>query len=91
MGIRVSRSRLDRQLTEAGCEARRTLDFHRALLAGELPLTIGGGIGQSRLCMALLGEKRTSARCRRLCGTRRHAPPVCVRALICCKTEKRPE
>ena len=56
MGIRVSPESLDRQLTEAGCEARRTLDFHRALLAGELPLTIGGGIGQSRLCMALLGK-----------------------------------
>ena len=56
MGIRVSPDSLDRQLTEAGCDARRTLDFHRALLAGELPLTIGGGIGQSRLCMLLLGK-----------------------------------
>ena len=46
----------DRQLTEAGCDDRRSLPFHRALLAGELPYTIGGGIGQSRLCMLLLGS-----------------------------------
>ena len=55
MGIRVSPASLDRQLTEAGCDDRRALPFHKALLAGELPLTIGGGIGQSRLCMLLLG------------------------------------
>lgn len=55
MGIRVSPESLDRQLTEAGCDDRRKLPFHRALLAGELPLTVGGGIGQSRLCMLLLG------------------------------------
>ena len=55
MGIRVDAESLDRQLTEAGCDDRRKLPFHRALLAGELPLTIGGGIGQSRLCMLLLG------------------------------------
>ena len=47
---------LDRQLTASGCDDRRTLPFHRMLLAGELPLTIGGGIGQSRLCMLLLGS-----------------------------------
>lgn len=56
MGVRVSPESLDRQLSEAGCDGRRALDFHRALLAGELPLTIGGGIGQSRLCMLLLGK-----------------------------------
>ena len=55
MGIRVSPESLDKQLTAAGCDARRSLPFHKALLAGELPLTIGGGIGQSRLCMLLLG------------------------------------
>ena len=55
MGIRVSPESLDRQLTLSGCDDRRTLPFHKALLAGELPLTIGGGIGQSRLCMLLLG------------------------------------
>ena len=56
MGIRVSPESLDRQLTIAGCDDRRALPFHRALLAGELPYTIGGGIGQSRLCMLLLGS-----------------------------------
>jgi len=56
MGIRVSPESLDRQLKEAGCDDRRSLPFHRALLAGELPYTIGGGIGQSRLCMLILGS-----------------------------------
>ncbi len=56
MGIRVDPEALDRQLTLAGCDDRRTLPFHRMLLAGELPLTMGGGIGQSRLCMLLLGK-----------------------------------
>ena len=55
MGIRVDEVSLDRQLTERGCDDRRTLPFHKALLAGELPLTIGGGIGQSRLCMLMMG------------------------------------
>ena len=55
MGIRVSPESLDRQLTIAGCDDRRSLPFHKALLNGELPLTIGGGIGQSRLCMLLMG------------------------------------
>ncbi len=55
MGIRVSPESLDRQLTLAGCDDRRELPFHKALLAGELPYTIGGGIGQSRLCMLLMG------------------------------------
>ena len=56
MGIRVSPQSLDRQLTEAGCDDRRQLPFHRALLSGDLPFTIGGGIGQSRLCMLILGS-----------------------------------
>ena len=56
MGIRVTPQSLDRQLHEAGCDDRRELPFHKALLAGELPLSIGGGIGQSRLCMLLLGS-----------------------------------
>jgi len=56
MGIRVDPAALDRQLTASGCDSRRELPFHKALLAGELPLTIGGGIGQSRLCMLLLGK-----------------------------------
>lgn len=56
MGIRVDEAALDRQLTESGCDDRRTLPYHSMLLNGELPLTIGGGIGQSRLSMLLLGK-----------------------------------
>ena len=56
MGIRVSPESLDRQLTLAGCDSRRSLPFHRMLLNGELPLTMGGGIGQSRVSMLLLGK-----------------------------------
>ena len=56
MGIRVSPESLDRQLTLAGCDQRRALPYHRMLLAGKLPATIGGGIGQSRICMLLLGK-----------------------------------
>ena len=55
MGIRVDREALLRQLAERGAEERANLPFHKRLLAGELPLTVGGGIGQSRLCMLLLG------------------------------------
>jgi len=56
MGIRVDAEALDRQLTLSGCDNRRELTYHKMLLAGQLPLTIGGGIGQSRLCMLLLGK-----------------------------------
>ena len=56
MGIRVDPAAMDRQLTLADCENRRSLTFHKLLLDGVLPLTIGGGIGQSRLCMLLLGK-----------------------------------
>ena len=55
MGIRVDSESLDRQLTLAGCDERRKLPFHQMLLRDELPLTIGGGIGQSRLCMLMMG------------------------------------
>ena len=55
MGIRVDAESLDRQLTIANCNQRRELPFHRMLLNDELPLTIGGGIGQARLAMLLLG------------------------------------
>ena len=55
MGIRVDAESLDRQLTLAGCDDRRALPFHQMLLRDELPLTIGGGIGQSRLCMLMMG------------------------------------
>lgn len=56
MGIRVSPEVLDRQLTLAGCDDRRSLPFHKRLLDHQLPLTVGGGVGQSRLCMLLLGK-----------------------------------
>ena len=54
MGIRVDKESLLRQLKLSGEEEREKLYFHQKLLAGELPLSIGGGIGQSRLCMVLL-------------------------------------
>lgn len=56
MGIRVDPKSLDAQLTSSGCDDRRGLPYHKMLLNGELPLTIGGGIGQSRLSMLLLGK-----------------------------------
>ena len=56
MGIRVDPQSMDRQLTLAGCDDRRELPYHKMLLNGELPLTIGGGIGQSRVSMLLLGK-----------------------------------
>ena len=55
MGIRVDRDTLDRQLKLSGCDDRRNLPFHKMLLNDELPLTIGGGIGQSRLSMLMMG------------------------------------
>lgn len=54
MGIRVSPESLREQLKKSGHEERETLYYHKKLLNGELPYTIGGGIGQSRLCMLLL-------------------------------------
>ncbi len=65
MGIRVDKMALLKQLRIEGCEERRELAFHKALLNDELPLSIGGGIGQSRLCMfflrcAHIGEVQSS-------------------------------
>ena len=65
MGIRVSEESMARQLKIAGCEDRKEFPFHKALLNGELPYTIGGGIGQSRMCMfflrkAHIGEVQSS-------------------------------
>ena len=54
MGVRVDEDALARQLDEAGCNDRRSLPFHKAVLEGSLPYSIGGGIGQSRLCMYFL-------------------------------------
>ncbi len=76
MGIRVDETSLQVQLRKAGCEDRRERPYHKMLLNGELPLTIGGGIGQSRLCMLMLGaahigevqasvwDEKTSQACR---------------------------
>ena len=65
MGIRVDEEAMIRQLTIANCLDRKELPFHKALLDGKLPYTIGGGIGQSRLCMfflrkAHIGEVQSS-------------------------------
>ncbi|MBQ3589554.1 MAG: aspartate--ammonia ligase [Clostridia bacterium] len=65
MGIRVDEQALERQLKIRGCEERKELEYHKALLNGELPYTIGGGIGQSRMCMyflrkAHIGEVQSS-------------------------------
>ena len=56
MGIRVDEKSLVSQLKEENCLGRLEYPFHKALEAGELPLTMGGGIGQSRLCMFLLNK-----------------------------------
>ena len=56
MGIRVDEAAMESQLKKANASDRKNLPFHKSLLAGELPYTIGGGIGQSRLCMLLLNK-----------------------------------
>lgn len=56
MGIRVDKDTLIKQLEKAGCEERLQYAYHQSIIKEELPLTIGGGIGQSRLCMLLLGR-----------------------------------
>ena len=56
MGIRVDEKALERQLKLANCEDRKELDYHKALLEGKLPYTIGGGIGQSRIFMFFLNK-----------------------------------
>lgn len=56
LGIRVDKNSLDKQLKKSNCDDRRNLLFHKLLLNDTLPLTIGGGIGQSRVCMLLLGK-----------------------------------
>jgi aspartate--ammonia ligase len=65
MGIRVDAKALEEQLKKAGCEERKNLPFQKAILNDELPFTIGGGIGQSRICMfflrkAHIGEVQSS-------------------------------
>ena len=65
MGIRVDKDALLSQLKKAGCEERASLPYEQAVINGELPFTIGGGIGQSRICMfflrkAHIGEVQSS-------------------------------
>ena len=65
MGIRVDEKALEDQLAKAGCEERSKLPFQKEILEGKLPYTIGGGIGQSRICMfflkkAHIGEVQSS-------------------------------
>lgn len=57
MGIRVDKKALLKQLTEKGCLDKTNFSFHSMLLSGELPESIGGGIGQSRICMFMLKKK----------------------------------
>ncbi|CAH8631685.1 unnamed protein product [Schistosoma intercalatum] len=57
MGIRVDELSMERQLKASGCEARKQLEYHQNVLNGIYPLTIGGGIGQSRLCMFFMEKK----------------------------------
>ena len=86
MGIRVDENCLRRSFKIAGCEARAELPFHKMLLNGELPLTIGGGIGQSRLCMLLLGKVHIGEvqaslwdeETRRVCAEKGRYPAVIV-------------
>ena len=73
MGIRVDKAALVRQLDLEGCPERKELIFHKALLEDRIPLSIGGGIGQSRACMFLL-RCATSARYRQVSGPSRRLP-----------------
>ena len=57
MGIRVDEESLKRQLEIADMTERMEMDYHKNLMAGELPYTVGGGIGQSRICMFFLEKK----------------------------------
>ncbi len=54
MGIRVDEKSLESQLKKCGAEDRLKFEYHKGIMTGELPLTIGGGIGQSRMCMFML-------------------------------------
>ncbi|GAA28314.2 Aspartate--ammonia ligase [Clonorchis sinensis] len=57
MGIRVDEVSMEKQLRESGCESRKQFEYHQKVLNGEYPLTIGGGIGQSRICMFFLEKQ----------------------------------
>lgn len=82
MGIRVDKTSLSEQLEKAGCPERAELPFQKAILSEELPFTIGGGIGQSRICMfflrkAHIGEVQSSLWKEEIIEeTRRHGIPL---------------
>ena len=86
MGIRVDEDSLKEQLVKAGCEERAELPFQKAVLEGELPYTVGGGIGQSRICMFSCG-KHISERCRRRSGRTVCAQRQRLTTFICCKNK----
>lgn len=72
MGIRVDAAALKRQLALTGDEERMKLEWHQSLLRGDMPQTIGGGIGQSRLVMLLL-QLSHIGQCSAACGRRKCA------------------
>ena len=83
MGIRVSPESLDRQLTLAGCDDRRSLPFHRMLLSGELP-SPSAAASASPGCACFCWERPTSVRCRPASGTRRPSAPARKRGSSSC-------
>lgn len=91
MGIRVSPESLDHQLTVSGCDDRRELPFHKMLLAGEFPLTMGGGIGQSRLCMLMIGTAHIGEVAAQAFGTTTPSRPARRRhsAAVSCTSESK--
>ena len=75
MGIRVDKTALISQLDKAGCPERKDLPFQKSIIDGTLPYTIGGGIGQSRICMFSFA-KLISAKCRVLSGRKKQLQPA---------------
>ena len=84
MGIRVSPESMDKQLTMAGCDDRRALPFHKAVLAGELPYTSAAASARAA-CVCCCWAVSTSVRCRPACGIRPPARPALRPASRCCK------
>lgn len=84
MGIRVDEKALEEQLVKAGCEERKNLPYHKMLLNGELPYTIGGGIDSPDSACCFL-TVLMSARCRQVCGRKRCGRLAESIILFCCK------
>ena len=87
MGVRVDKKALQYQLKEKNCEDRSSLMFHKMLLNGELPESIGGGIGQSRLCMFMLKRKTYRRGAGRVFGLKEQETAA-LKAFTCCKKSK---